>query len=180
MAPLKQKKLIFKNECNCIVDEDLLESAMIWWANGKILMQKRKIYLHGIYPAVSIFNEKLHVHRLVYCYNNIAKLLTSIHVHHKDADKLNCTISNLEAIKGSTHMSIHNKGKKLSQEHKDKIAEAGRRRKGIIMKKKYSMDDIAQHIEAGLSISAIARIYGCGWDAAKARVTEYKNINRSY
>jgi len=57
--PKKQERLIFDNSCNCLFDKGVLEKAMLWWSEERILKKNRKIYMHGNYPAVSIFNEKL-------------------------------------------------------------------------------------------------------------------------
>jgi len=172
MEPKNQEKLIFNNTCGCLFEAAVLERAMLWWSSGRVLMKNRKIYMHGNYPAVSIFDEKLHIHRLIYCYKNRKKLLRSIHVHHKDDNKLNTLTDNLEEIKDSIHMSHHNKGKVLSKDHKDKISLANRRRKGIKMKSKYPMPDLADYVNQGLSISAISKIYGCSWDTVKNRIHE--------
>ena len=149
---------------------------MLWWADGKVLMRCRKVYMHGNYPAVSIFDEKLHIHRLIYSYNHRKKLLRSIHVHHKDDNKLNAFTDNLEEIKDSIHMSHHNKGKALSQDHKDKISSANRKRKGIKMKKKHPMQELTDYVNQGLSISAISKIYGCSWDTVKNRIHENSEL----
>ena len=45
------------------------------------------------------------------------------HIHHIDGDKLNNCVLNLEPIQPDEHIRIHNIGKKLSDEHKQKISE---------------------------------------------------------
>lgn len=42
------------------------------------------------------------------------------YVHHKDGNKLNATLSNLEILELTQHQSLHNKGKVLSGEHRKK------------------------------------------------------------
>lgn len=48
------------------------------------------------------------------------------YIHHKDKNKLNNCIFNLEAINKSEHQSLHNKGKIISDETKEKIGKAQR------------------------------------------------------
>lgn len=54
-----QKKIEFDNECKCLVDYSELEKAILWYQK-KPSLSKKKIYLHGRYPAVSIHNKKIH------------------------------------------------------------------------------------------------------------------------
>lgn len=44
--------------------------------------------MNGKYPAVSIYKEKVHIHRLLMMYKHKTKFPTNIHIHHKDGDKL--------------------------------------------------------------------------------------------
>ena len=173
MKPLKQKTLKFKNECGCIVDYELLEKAMLWYSEHN-LMSNRKIYMHGRYPAVSIYNEKFHVHRLLLMYRNKKKISRSIVSHHKNKNRLDCTESNLKLLTSKIHGSHHNKGKKLSKEHRLKISEANKKRKGMRMKRKYNIpiEKIKEKINLGFSINAIAKIYGCDWSVIKNRIYE--------
>lgn len=62
-----QKRIEFKNECNCIVDLVELEKSVIW-IQSKPTARLKKIYMHGRYPAVSVHNKKIHVHRLLASY----------------------------------------------------------------------------------------------------------------
>lgn len=52
-----QKRIEFINECNCIVDLNELEQAILWY-QSKPTSSVKKIYLYGNYPAVSIHNQK--------------------------------------------------------------------------------------------------------------------------
>ena len=58
------------------------------------------------------------------------KLGKDEHVHHINGDKSDASKSNLTILTASQHLSGHNKGKSLTQSHRDKIAEAGRKEKG--------------------------------------------------
>lgn len=166
-----QKVISFRNECNCIVDVKLLESAILWWQSRPTSANK-KIYLHGIYPAVSIHNEKLHVHRLIKSFDLGSKLVSGVHVHHKNHNKLDASLSNLEIIDASTHLSKHNRGRKLSKAHKEKIRLAGKARKGIVMKKRINIPEtkLASMLESGLSINSIAKHFKCDWSTIKTRI----------
>lgn len=57
MIVKSQKRIEFINDCNCIVDYNELEKAIIWYQQ-KPTSRLRHIYLHGNYPAISINTEK--------------------------------------------------------------------------------------------------------------------------
>ena len=120
MTPLNQKKIVFCNNVNCIVDLGLLENACIW-ASQKPLVSKKAISMHGNYPSVSIYGKKLHIHRLLMSYI-LGRFLTSKeYVHHKNENKLDCRINNLQVMNASNHQSMHNKGKVISEKQKEQI-----------------------------------------------------------
>ena len=54
-----QKKIEFNNTCNCIVDYNELENAILWYIE-KPVQSIKKIYIHGNYPAITINREKIH------------------------------------------------------------------------------------------------------------------------
>ena len=92
MTPLNQKKIVFCNNVNCIVDLELLENACIW-ASQKPLVSKKAISMHCNYPSVSIYGKKWHIHRLLMSYI-LGRFLTSDeYVHHKNENKLDCRIN---------------------------------------------------------------------------------------
>lgn len=62
-----QKEIKFENKCSCLVDEEELSNAILWYQKSPTLGNKT-IYLHASYPAVSIGKEKIHVHRLLMQY----------------------------------------------------------------------------------------------------------------
>lgn len=141
-----QKPIEFINDCGCMVDYKELEKAIIWYSN-KPVTRLKKIYMHGRYPAVSIYHEKMHVHRLLMMYWERRKLKTEEHVHHKDENRLNALKENLEILADSKHLSQHNKGRKFSKEHRRKIAEANRLRKGIKYKTNYENPELLEVAE---------------------------------
>ena len=173
MKPTKQSKLYFDNKCNCLVDYELLEKAMLWFSEGNI-KQRRTIYLHGKYPAVSVFDKKIHVHRLLAMYREKSCILFSIHAHHIDGNKLNACLENIQLVIASSHISYHNKGRKLSEDHKLKISAANKGRKGIVMKKKYNINlsDLKNMLNLKMSINSIAKHYGCDWSVIKNRINQ--------
>ncbi|MGX0516618.1 YopX family protein [Staphylococcus hominis] len=94
--------------------------------------------------------------------------------NHINGDKLDASKSNLTVLKANQHLSDHNKGKSLTKSHRSKIAKANHKRNGMKMKRKYDIDsnELKQHLENGLSISKIARIYNCDWTVIKQRINE--------
>ena len=76
------------------------------WGNAKL--NSWGYYI--ITTAKEGFGGKL-LHRLIYQDFWGVNLPPEIHVHHKDGNKTNNCILNLEAISGDLHSSIHNKGK---------------------------------------------------------------------
>src|SRR5699024_765656 len=157
----------------CLVDLAELEKAIIWYSD-KPVARLRKIYMHGNYPAVSIYHEKIHVHRLLMMYWEKRRLNREEYVHHKDENKLNALKSNLEIMPESEHQSLHTKGRRFSKEHRKKIAEANKKRKGIKVRRKYNIpnDELRSHLKNGKSINWIAKHFGVDWSTIKSRVNE--------
>lgn len=120
MTPLNQKKIVFCNNVNCIVDLELLENACIW-ASQKPLVSKKAISMHGNYPSVSIYGKKWHIHRLLMSYILGRFLTSNEYVHHKNENKLDCRMNNLQVMSASNHQSMHNKGKVISEKQKEQI-----------------------------------------------------------
>jgi len=116
MRPIKQKPIKFNNVCGCVVDYLELEKAICWWSDKPVCSIK-KIFMYGRYPAVAIYKEKLHVHRLLFSYWLQEMLERKICVHHKDKNPLNALKNNLALMDASTHQSITHKGKKQTFEH---------------------------------------------------------------
>ena len=96
------------------------------------------------------------------------------YVHHKDGNKLNATEKNLEIVPESEHQSFHNKGKKLSENHKTKISEANKKRKDIKMKK-IDIPNLKTLLTKGFSVSEIAKKYGLSWSTVKYKAMKLHN-----
>ena len=167
----EQKPIIIKNQCNAIFDEEELKKAIIWYSERPVSRIKT-VYIHGKYPAVSIYFQKIHIHRLLMMYWFQRDLDRNEYIHHKDGNRLNATKENLELIDASIHQSLHNKGKILSKEHRRKIVEANRKRKGVKMKKRVNipLNELKEFLGKGWSINKIAKYYGCDWSTVKNRI----------
>jgi hypothetical protein len=170
-----QKPIEFVNNCGCIVDFLDLEKAIAWYSE-KPVTRLKTIYLHGRYPAVSIYKEKIHVHRLLMMYWENRIIPRNEQVHHKDENKLNALRNNLEIILEGKHQSLHNKGKSFSEIHKRNISQANKKRKGMKMKKQIDipLGDLKRLLEEGKSINFIAKKYSCDWSTVKNRILEGK------
>lgn len=136
-----QKKIEFINDCQCIVDYNELENAIIWYQN-KPTSRLKHIYMHGNYPAITIFKEKLHIHRLLMEYWLKTKIPSDYYVHHLNGNKKDVTKENLSLIYSSTHQREHNKGKTISEYQKAKIRESNSKRKGI----KYKLNNLESEV----------------------------------
>lgn len=105
-----QKKIEFINDCECIVDYNELEKAILWYQD-KPTSRLKHIYMFGEYPAVTIFNKKIHIHRLLMEYWLNTKLPRNYYVHHINENKLDARKENLSVEFSTIHQSHHNKGK---------------------------------------------------------------------
>lgn len=178
MIVKNQKSIQIINNCDALFDEGELKRAIVWYSD-KPVVEKKTVYIHGIYPAVSIYEEKIHIHRLLMNYWMQKDLDFDQHVHHKNGNKLDARRENLEIICASSHLSHHNKGKSLSEEHKKKISLANKRRKGIKIKRQYSIDssDLIDIARGNVSINKIANKYDCDWSTVKRHYEEFIHEN---
>ena len=122
------------NNCSAIYDEKELKTAIFICAQirNQNIYREKNVYLHGKYPAVSIGKWKLHIHRIIFeCFMWRTTLNRNIHVHHINGNRLDARLSNLKAMNASDHLSHHNSGRVLSEEHKIKIGLANKKRKGM-------------------------------------------------
>lgn len=173
-----QKKIEFINDCNCIVDYDELEKAIIWYQE-KPTSRVKHIYLHGNYPAVTIFNNKIHIHRLLMNYWLNAKMPTSFFVHHINGNKLDARKENLSVVFGVTHQSKHNKGKSITEKQRKSIILSNHERLGT--KRGFNRNDISYNKiwelhQRGYSINKISKALKYDWSQVKLRLNEiYEN-----
>ena len=113
----EQKPIEFINNCGCIVHEKYLASAIKWFAKGRPLVHLKKIFIYGKYPAVSIYEQKIHIHRLIYMYLHNRKLDRCEYIHHRDNNRLNALMENLQLQSSGEHQRITNQGHKQTSEH---------------------------------------------------------------
>ena len=173
MTVKRQEKIDFSNECECLVDYSELEKAILWYQQ-KPTLGRKKIYLHGLYPAVSIHNEKIHIHRLLMQYWLKTRIPFEYSVHHLNENKLDARKENLSLILNKAHNRKHNKGRIFSEAHRRKISVANHSRKGLKMKKRVLIpsEELKAFLKEGKSINWIAQYYGCDWSTVRARIYE--------
>lgn len=167
----QQKPIKIINRCACIVDENELTNAILWYS-GKPVVANKKIYMHGKYPAVSIYNEKIHVHRILMMFWLQRKMKKNEYSHHIDGNRKNASKDNLCLMDSIEHQRKHNAGKTLSLEHRQKISNTNRRRAGTKHKKRVTicLEELSRLIDNGWSISKMARHFNCDWTTIKSRI----------
>lgn len=178
MIVKEQKKIKFINDCDAIVDYDELENAIIWYAKAPTVSTKH-IYMHGEYPAVSVYGKHLHIHRLLMMYWNRCIFARNYFVHHIDGNKLNADKNNLLLMYSSVHQRQHNKGKVLSETHRKKISENNHKRKGERRnyKKSVSAMQVYELRKQGNSFNKISKILNLDWGCVKQRYEDYIHDN---
>lgn len=82
-----------------------------------ILYDGHKVYMDGKYPAIFLNGKNTHVHRLEWIKHN-GEIPNGYVIHHKNENKLDWDISNLELHSRSTHIRehadiVHRKGIKV-------------------------------------------------------------------
>lgn len=169
----KQKPIEIINNANATFHYRDLSEAILW-ASDKPVCSKKTVFMHGMYPAISIHGKKYHIHRLLMSFYLNSILPSWVVVHHENGNRLDCCRHNLSLLSSKKHASLHNKGKLLSKDHKKKISKANMRRRGMKMKKKKSviLSDIIPFIKDGWSVNKIAKYYSVDWSTIKSRMNE--------
>ncbi|GIP55934.1 HNH endonuclease [Paenibacillus vini] len=180
MTIKNQKTIEFVNTCGCLVDEEKLKEAVLWYAK-KPVMAKKKIFMHGKYPAVAIGKEKIHVHRLLMMYKEGRKLDYTEYVHHIDENKKNANYENLQIVYQRDHQSFHNKGKVFTEQHRERISMANRRRRGVRHRKRRVIpnEELLAMVGKGMSINSIAKHFGVDWSTIKSRLNDNLDIQEA-
>lgn len=173
-----QKPIKFINDCGAIVDYQELENAILWYQNKPTISIKH-IYMQGNYPAVSIFKQQIHIHRLLWMYWTKDKNLErSRFVHHKDGNKLNAMRENLIEMNASEHQSMHNKGREATQDQIDRIIKFNHTRKNTrqpLIRSDVSYKKVYELKQQGLSINAIAKYFNADWSTIQVRLKDIDN-----
>ena len=71
-----------------------------------IFYEGHKVYMNGEYPAIFVNGQNQHIHRLQWMKYHGA-IPKGYVVHHRDENKLNWDIKNLELISRSDHLKRH-------------------------------------------------------------------------
>lgn len=71
-----------------------------------IFFDGHKVYMNGDYPAIFLNGQNCHIHRLVWEKYN-GTIPEGCIVHHKDENKLNWDIDNLELLTRAEHTDAH-------------------------------------------------------------------------
>lgn len=181
MTVNNQKPIEFNNVANCIVDYRELEKAILW-IQDKPTLSKKKIYMHGYYPCVSIHDKKYHVHRLLMMYWLGRKLETNEHVHHINENKLDSSKGNLEVLDSFTHLSNHLTGREFTEKHKEGISKANKNRKGIKYKRNNFVDreKLYLYVALGYNISDISKMMNFSRDIIRLRIKEDVELSKLY
>lgn len=169
-----QRSIKFINDCGAIVDTSLLEQAMLWYADTPMRSIKH-IFKYGCYAAVSIFKEKIHVHRLIGLFISKSKDCTD-HFHHRNGNKMDNRVDNIERISPSEHISKHQKGRKISASQREGIIRFNHTRKGT--RKKTHRPDVTSRMvydmrSQGLSFNQISLKLNMDWGCVKQRYDDF-------
>lgn len=108
-----------------------------------------KVYMNGKYPAIFLNGENAHIHRLVWIEYN-EDIPTGCIIHHKNEDKQDWNIDNLELLNRSNHI----------KEHKDIVKRKGMPLIGYYNGVKYNFPNVRQaSIYTDVREVAIYRIF---------------------
>lgn len=161
--------MVFENACDCIVDYEVLEKAIIEECSRRNIKPKNiyKIYFYRGYAGISIKHDKVSVHRIIGKYMVGYDFPSNIIVHHIDGNKLNNDISNLQVMKSELHTKEHNIVQYVS---KDYMKECGNRMRAVISRTDVTKEKVANLRNRGLTIPEIAKELNCGYNTVCRRL----------
>ena len=162
----------FINECECIVDYEILYNAIE--NKCKILNcyfhNEYRIVLRNNYPAVCINRQWFYVHILVCEFVN-GRVRKGYIVHRKDKNKLNATLKNLEVMTNRKHLKQHGEERKgidfrsaEGRANSINSAREVRTRKGV------TVERVAELRNKGLTIPEIAKELHCAVNTVTRRL----------
>ena len=112
----RQKPIQFNSPVEVLYSVEDLKKAILWYSEKPVARLKH-VFLYGSYYAVSIYDEKIHIHRLLMMFWLQRDLEPDEYVHHINGNKFNNMRENLEVMSASQHQRITNVGRKQSPEH---------------------------------------------------------------
>jgi hypothetical protein len=71
-----------------------------------IFYEGHKVYMNGEYPAIFLNGQNVHIHRLQWLKYH-GEIPKGCVIHHKDENKLNWSIENLEMLSRKDHIVQH-------------------------------------------------------------------------
>ena len=166
--------ILFEHKTNATFSGDDLVDAMLIKANGKPIQQIKSIFLHGRYPAISLFGKKYHIHRILAEHYMGRQLESCELVHHVNGVSWDAKKDNLQITTASLHNKYHLTGRILSSRERQVISDRNRKRKGERRKYKVAipLHRIKQMLSDGMSVNAIANHFECAWSTIKKRTTD--------
>jgi hypothetical protein len=179
MKLINQGAVSFENGCGAMYDEEELIKAAMWYCD-KPICRRKKVSMYGKYPSVSLYETKIHIHRLLMMFWLGGEIPDGFQVHHIDGNKLNALKENLALVPSGTHQSYHNLGKTLSDEHRQKISDRNKERRGVRHKQKkpnITPQMIYEMRTSGMSFNKISKIVGLDWGCVKQRYNDYLHDN---
>jgi len=72
-----------------------------------LFYENHKVFMNGEYPAIYLEGKTVHVHRLEWLKHH-GEIPSDCIIHHKDENKLNWDIENLELMTRTDHIRKHN------------------------------------------------------------------------
>lgn len=159
----------FDNACNCIVDYDVLENAIIEECKRRNIAPKDeyKIYMYRGYAGISMKHDKVSVHRIIGKYMVGYDFESEIVVHHIDGNKLNNGINNLQILKNNFHTKEHGL---VSLVDKDKLKENVKKATEAIKRKDVTKEKVKELREKGFTVKQIAEMFDCGKNTVYRRL----------